>query len=373
MTCEHTMQTKQQSMTLVRRAGFSLVELLVVITIIALVIGIVLPALGFARDLAKKTSSSTLINQLSAASAQFKNDNRRNPGYFTPRQMGDRDNAQLGMSGAENLMLDLAYPSDAIYVGINPPGNNMVRIGPVNLSGANQVWIDPDAYASNKKGAYFTPTAANYKAQPNDGHQMVTDNAGAGHAGATEDDRQLKDLVDSWGQPLLVWSLDEQSTFAITNMDDFSREFATNNEYARFYVNQNRCFTNATAMGKRNLDQTDAAKGSILATGVPGNNPAASLSGLLGQPASVRSQDAQATYDRMLPTQGRGTIIIQSAGSDGYYLGRRERGAKASNNILYFGLNFKGLDNQPLQNDSGVNQASDLRAGFDDLITATGN
>jgi prepilin-type N-terminal cleavage/methylation domain-containing protein len=367
-TCERTNLTMQRQAP----RAFSLVELLVVITIIALVIGIVLPALGFARDLSKKTSTSALINQVSAASAQFKNDNRRNPGYFTPRQMGDRDNSGLGMSGAENLMLDLAYPSDAIYVGSSPSAN-MVRIGPVNLSGANQVWIDPDAYASNKKGAYFTPTDSNFKAQPNDGHQMVSDNAGDGHAGATEDARQLRDLVDSWGQPLLVWSLDEQSTFAITNIDDFSREFADGNAYARYYVNQNRCFTNATAMGKRNLDQTDASKGSILATGVAGNNPAASLTGLLGQPASVRSQDAQANYDRMLPTQGRGTIVIHSAGSNGYYLGRRERGAKDANNILYFGLNFKGLNNQPLQNDSGVNQATDLRAGFDDLITATGN
>jgi prepilin-type N-terminal cleavage/methylation domain-containing protein len=371
-TCETTTMTIQRKTDPRRTApGFSLVELLVVITIIALVIGIVLPALGFARDLSKKTSTSALINQVSAASAQYKNDNRRNPGYFTPRQMGDRDNADLGMSGAENLMLDLAYPKDAIYVGSNPPPNH-VQIGPVRLSGGNQVWIDPDAYASNKQGAYFTPTNANFKAQPTDGHQIVNDN-GYGHAAATEDDRQLKDLVDAWGQPLLVWSLDEQSTFAVTNLNDFAREFATGNEYARYYVNQNRCFTNATAMGKRSLDQTDATRGSILATGVAGNNAAASLSGLLGQPSSVRSQDAQANYNQMLPTQGRGTIVIHSAGSNGYYMGRRERGAKEANNILYFGLNFKGLNNQPLQNDSGVNQATDLRAGFDDLVTATGN
>ena len=349
--------------------GFSLIELLVVISIIALIIAIVLPALGAARDLSRKTATQQLVTQLASAASQFRNDKRRMPGYFTAREMGSVANGTLGMSGAENMMLDLLGSPSSVSIA-RPAAATFIPVGPLT---GREVWVDPDQLGVSTSGAYFTPSGANYKAQLSDTQQVVTDNNGSGHASAAETDRQLKDLVDSWGQPLLVWSQDEQSTFPVTAMDDFARVApAGANGYARYYVNQNACFINATQLGKRAASQTAEYTGSILSNVPAGNNPAASLAGLLGQPSSLRSQDAAAAYNQMLPTAGRGTLIVQSAGSNGVYLGRKERGAKNANNILYFGLNFKGMDNQPLQN-AGVNQSSDLREGFDDIISAAGN
>ncbi len=351
--------------------GFSLIELLVVIAIIALIIAIVLPALGATRDIARKTATSNLVTQLTGAASQFRNDQRRMPGYFTPREMGSVENGNRGLSGAENMMLDLlGSPSS---VSTTRPGNaaNYIQVGPM---ASREVWVDPDQLGTGKSGGYFTPTGTNYKAQIRGTQQMVLDPGGSGHAGATEDDRQLKDIVDAWGQPLLVWSLDEQSAFPVENIDDFARISPQgNNGYARFYVNQNSCFVNATQLGRKATNQTDADKGSMLSTEVPANRAATTLAGMAGQPSSLRSQDATANYTNMLPTQGRGTLIVQSAGSNGTYLGRSERGGKSANGILYFGLNFKGVDNQPLQNNSGGNQAADLREGFDDIIAAAGN
>ncbi len=55
--------------------GFTLIELLVVIAIIALLIGILLPAIGKARDTAKNVLSQTRMRQLTQGAANYAADN----------------------------------------------------------------------------------------------------------------------------------------------------------------------------------------------------------------------------------------------------------------------------------------------------------
>src|SRR4051794_8243209 len=64
-----------------RRGGFTLVELLVVIGIIAVLIGILLPALNKARKAAKTTQCLSNVRQLAMGALQYWNDNK---GKFSP-------------------------------------------------------------------------------------------------------------------------------------------------------------------------------------------------------------------------------------------------------------------------------------------------
>ena len=66
------------------RRGFTLIELLVVMVIIALLVGLLLPALGRAQEEARKTQCRSNLRQIGLAITMYANDNKK----YTPVAYG---------------------------------------------------------------------------------------------------------------------------------------------------------------------------------------------------------------------------------------------------------------------------------------------
>lgn len=355
----------------VSRAAFTLVELLVVLAIIAIVIAIVVPVLGRTRDSAKAVSTGNQLKQITTAASVFFNDEKRMPGYFTPRQMGNAQNLTQGMSAMENVMLDLA--------GFKPAGTgttNPITVGPTTNT-SEQITIDFDSIGSPGGGTklYYTPDKKLFVPQNSSTGQQI---GAAGHTASSETAPQLFDVVDYFYQPLLAWvSDDTYVTRPGTQNYNFSRADSGNGtQGAKMYWNSNACFLNATALGKKGVDQTIESMISPA-----GANATKSLEGAFGNPRDpYRDPQNLNALSTVVARTARSAFIVQSAGLDGTYFGKKDRGAKQfASGFIDYRMNFApnptqpvGPSNQYVDKD-GKPTNEDVIEKFDDLFSYSSN
>ncbi len=114
--------------------GFTLIELLVVISIIALLIGILLPALGAARATAKQVQCLANQRSFGQAECSFAADNRD---YMV--RGGYRDNIfkDFGPGNTDNG-LGFTFYALAEYLGLDKPQGDIVNPGSTDVSD----WMD---------------------------------------------------------------------------------------------------------------------------------------------------------------------------------------------------------------------------------------
>ena len=119
------------------RSGFTLIELLVVIAIIALLISILLPSLGAARETARTTACSSNLRQLAVSSVSYSADNK---GLFST---GNFDNRRANGYGpidsvgwvANNVLGGYCLPGKFMCVSNQARASQNLNINRINSNG----------------------------------------------------------------------------------------------------------------------------------------------------------------------------------------------------------------------------------------------
>lgn len=130
-----------------KHAAFTLIELLVVISIIALLIAILLPALGAARSVARQTQCLSNQRGFTQAEHAFAADNR---GYMVRGGLGDPFSYNFDEPVGSNNSKGFTFTVIADYLGLNAPdsgygGNHQSPILPEWLDQHSDIFECPSA------------------------------------------------------------------------------------------------------------------------------------------------------------------------------------------------------------------------------------
>jgi prepilin-type N-terminal cleavage/methylation domain-containing protein len=153
----------------IQRRGLSLLELLVVIAMIAVMIGLLLPAIQKSREMATRIQSQNKLRQIGLGLQNYAADHNRLPGFVYPGQPDSKDNPPLSAilpyveaqpSPQIQLYIDPSDPTSALQFG------RLVRTRPRGNSGyaANKVAFDgrPDMATGFSDGTSNTIAVAEH-------------------------------------------------------------------------------------------------------------------------------------------------------------------------------------------------------------------
>ncbi len=282
----------------------TLIELLVVVSILAVLMGVLVPAMSGVRNSARRAQTAVLINTVSNAASQFRQANRRMPGVFTQEELASPANT-TGFTQMESAILDLAGGADPVAdigdarvfeIVLN---NKAVRVNTRMIASSQ----GPGYLPLTLKGMESGVPEANGLAPARPGVDQVVDQS-RGTAGKLA----MPDILDSWGRPILLWSRNEYAgerpSFARLNSD--SEESQTK---ARFYWASNQGYLAARSQ----------AAASALGAEIDPAKRRRSLEALLGDPA-VPDPGSGGQGSVYVPMAARGEFVLHGAGRDGVYL-----------------------------------------------------
>lgn len=291
--------------------AFTLVELLVVIGIIALLVGLLIPALAAVREQGKATQTRALMKNFGDAVDSFVLTHNRRPGPLSERQHSSDSNHYSFISGTENAMLELMG-------GLTQRGRDVFDLAGLRIY-RDDIGMGP-TIDGVKYDSYFKPNPrdlyyVNGQEGGSGGQQAVTNNL------PQDGDRALPDLIDAWGTPIIFWPNSGTRPKGLRDINGrpavvaFKSQAGNTGEAAPYYYSSFQSYTNAAA----------------LMVGIGGGSPVneRSRSLLAETGSSIGGSNARDLAQAIashptLDSTPRGGYILISAGKDRIYFDREQ-------------------------------------------------
>jgi prepilin-type N-terminal cleavage/methylation domain-containing protein len=321
------------------RTGFTLVELLVVITVIAILIGLLVPAIGHVRTLAKNTATKGVLQSLQTGIEGYKADEKfggRVPpsasdwkpfGGSARQVVSPYTDSNITISGGGLLVWAL---SGADFLGTPgfKPFNNFPTWGQSTGNTFGSGPSDSDAYALDNDFEPVQPRAGLYvdidtidytKNEANQGDADYPDFVIAAEAkarrtlGLGDYQREYPLYLDGFGYPILYWRADQAGSKLADNDPDTLSDQSQRGIYHRRdnaeLIGGNEALVLSTSADTSDPDYGHALEWLNITTTPPNSLTPGTF------PAYIRNNAIEAKYAPHRPD----SYLLVSPGADGLY------------------------------------------------------